>query len=63
MRNGVFFAHTTVDGCTATAADALWQRFPWGDEEMAFTNADFHSQDPGQHPHSGTWTCWSARGI
>jgi len=45
MRKIVFFVHTTLDGFIANANDELWERFPWGEDEMAFTNDFFRSTD------------------
>jgi dihydrofolate reductase len=41
----VFFMHTTLDGFIATTQGELWERFCWGDEEMAFGNDFFRTAD------------------
>lgn len=45
MRKLVFFVHSTLDGFIAKADDELWERFPWGEQEMAFTNDFFRTAD------------------
>ena len=45
MRRLTFFAHTTLDGFIADAAGELWERFRWGEQEMAFNNAFFRTAD------------------
>lgn len=41
----VFFAHVTVDGFIATENGELWDRFAWGDAEMAWNVELFRKAD------------------
>jgi len=45
MRKLVFFVHATLDGFMAKADGDLWERFAWGEEEMAFNNDFFRTAD------------------
>jgi dihydrofolate reductase len=67
VRKIVLHMHTSLDNRIANAEGALWEPFPWGDEEMTYLNEHFRAADTwamGRHVYEAVVPWWEtvARG-